>query len=241
MAKRSKVVADNTAIGYVRVSTAEQAEEGVSLDAQEARIRAYCTMRDLELIELVTDPGVSAGKYTLEQREGGAKLLGAVTQGKVTHVVALKLDRLFRNTIDCLTTVQAWDKAGVSLHLIDMGGASLDTSSAMGRMFLTMAAGFAEMEKNLTAERTTAALSRKAEKNERTGELPYGKRLSADEIHLEDNPEEQAVIAKVRKLQKAGLSQRAIVKELAQMGMVNRAGGAFNQTQVARIQKGLVA
>lgn len=239
MAKRSRVGADNAAIGYMRVSTVEQAEEGVSLEAQEVRIRAYCAMRGLDLVEIVIDPGVSAGKYTLEEREGGTKVLEAVAQGKASHVVALKLDRLFRNTIDCLTTVRMWDKAGVSLHLIDMGGASLDTSSAMGRMFLTMAAGFAEMERNLTAERTTAALSRKAEKGERIGELPYGKRLAEDGIHLEVHPEEMAVIAQARELQVGGLSQRAIVKELAQRGMVNRAGGAFNQTQVARMLRGV--
>lgn len=116
------VAAGNTAVGYVRVSTQKQAAEGISLDAQEARIRAYCTMRRLDLVDVVVDAGVSAGKYTLDERNGGSRVLTAVSQGQACHVVALKLDRLFRNTIDCLTTVQAWDKAGVSLHLIDMGG-----------------------------------------------------------------------------------------------------------------------
>jgi DNA invertase Pin-like site-specific DNA recombinase len=162
-------------MGYVRVSTQEQAGQGVSLDAQEARIRAYAIMRGLDLVAVVTEAGVSAGRYTLDEREGGARVLAAVHRGEVRHVIALKLDRLFRNTIDCLTTVQAWDRAGVSLHLVDMGGASLDTASAMGRMFLTMAAGFAEMERNLTAERTAAALSRKREKGEKTGgSIPFG-------------------------------------------------------------------
>ena len=50
------------AVGYVRVSTEEQADHGVSLDAQEAALRAYCSMRGLEMVELVRDPGVSAGK-----------------------------------------------------------------------------------------------------------------------------------------------------------------------------------
>jgi site-specific DNA recombinase len=153
----------------------------------------------------------------------------------VWHVVALKLDRLFRNTIDCLTTVQAWDKAGVSCHLIDMGGASIDTASAMGRMFLTMAAGFAEMERNLTAERTTAALSRKREKAERIGCLPYGKQLDADGVHLIDHAADQAVIGTVRELRASGLSFRSIAGELNRLGLVNRAGGPFLHTQVVRI------
>jgi site-specific DNA recombinase len=223
------------AIGYVRVSTQEQAEQGISLDAQAAAIRAYATMRGLELVAVVIDAGVSAGKYTLEAREGGRRVLDGIRQRTVRHVIALKLDRLFRNTVDCLNTVDAWDQAGVSLHLIDMGGASIDTASAMGRMFLTMAAGFAEMERNLTAERTTAALSRKREKHQRTGEIPYGKALDADGVHLLDHAPEQAVIATVRALRTSGLSYRAIAGELNARSMVNRAGGRFNHTQVVRM------
>lgn len=232
---QDKAGRQHRAIGYGRVSTQEQAEHGISLDAQEARIRAYATMRGLELVEVVIDAGVSAGKYTLSTREGGKRVLAAVKAGAVRHVVALKLDRLFRNTIDCLTTVHAWDKAGVSCHLIDMGGASIDTASAMGRMFLTMAAGFAEMERNLTAERTTAALGRKREKGERIGAVPYGKQLDADGLHLIDHPAEQAVVATVRELRAEGLSYRAIAGELNRLGLVNRAGGRFLHTQVVRI------
>lgn len=192
-------------------------------------------MRGLDLVKVVIDAGVSAGKYTLDKREGGKLVLAAVCSGLVRHVIALKLDRLFRNTVDCLTTVQAWDKAGVSCHLIDMGGASIDTASAMGRMFLTMAAGFAEMERNLTAERTIAALDRKRQKSERLGVLPYGKCVDADGVHLIDHPTEQAVIAMVRELRESGLPYRAIAAELNRLGMVNRAGGTFQKTQIIRM------
>src|SRR5687768_17097216 len=94
------------AIGYVRVSTQEQAAHGISLDAQEARLRAYAALRGVDLVAVVIDAGVSAGKYRLEAREGGARILAAIKARTVRHVIALKLDRLFRNTIDCLTTVQ---------------------------------------------------------------------------------------------------------------------------------------
>jgi site-specific DNA recombinase len=205
------------------------------LDAQEARIRAYATMRGLELVDVIVDPGVSAGKHTLEQREGGRQVLAAIRGRTVRHVIALKLDRLFRDAEDALHQTKAWDKAGVSLHLIDIGGASIDTASAMGRMFFLMMAGFAEMERNLIAERTTAALSRKREKGERIGCLPYGKRLDADGVHLIDHAAEQAVIATVRELRAEGLSYRAIAAELNRLGLVNRAGGPFLHTQVTRM------
>lgn len=107
MAKRTQTAAANTAIGYVRVSTQEQAEQRISLEAQQARILAYCTLRGLDLVYVVIDAGVSAGKYMLDERDGGARLMGAVKAGTVRHVVALQLDQLFRNAIDCLTTVQA--------------------------------------------------------------------------------------------------------------------------------------
>jgi DNA invertase Pin-like site-specific DNA recombinase len=70
---------------------------------------------------------------------------GSLTSG-VSHVVALKLDRVFRNAADALVTVRAWTDAGIALHLVDMAGISLDTNSSMGTLFLTMLAAFGEFE-----------------------------------------------------------------------------------------------
>lgn len=72
--------------------------------------------------------------------------------------MAVKLDRLFRNAMNCLAQVEEWQRKGIVLHLVDFGGQSLDTSSAMGKMMLTMMAGIAEMERNIIAERTAAAM-----------------------------------------------------------------------------------
>jgi site-specific DNA recombinase len=144
-------------VGYIRVSTSDQAREGVSLDAQRERLTAYCTMRSLALVEIISDEGVS-GTVPLANREGGAKLLEMVRRRAVTEVAALKLDRLFRNAHDALGKMAEWDRANVGLHLIDMGGAAVDTRSAMGRMMLTMMAGFAQFERDLISERTAASL-----------------------------------------------------------------------------------
>ncbi len=65
------------AIGYIRCSTHEQADSGLGLDAQAQRIRAYCGMKGLDLIEIVTDAGVSGGK-PLAKRDGGLRLLEAI-------------------------------------------------------------------------------------------------------------------------------------------------------------------
>ncbi|MCG3177467.1 MAG: hypothetical protein MOGMAGMI_02441 [Candidatus Omnitrophica bacterium] len=141
------------AVGYARVSTDEQVAEGLSLDAQAQAIRHYCALRHLELVTLLTDPAVSAGT-PLAARPAGRELAELVTARRVGAVVALRLDRLFRDAGDCLAVTRRWDAAGVALHLLDLGGQTLDTSSAMGRFFLTVMAGAAELERNLNRERT---------------------------------------------------------------------------------------
>jgi hypothetical protein len=86
------------AVGYVRVSTEEQAREGVSLAAQDDRIRSYCALRGMQLRAIYRDEAVSAGR-PLAQRPQGAVLLDAISAGDIGNIVALKLDRLFRNAI----------------------------------------------------------------------------------------------------------------------------------------------
>ncbi len=105
-----------------------------------------------------------------------------VRKGEVRHVISLKLDRLFRSAVDALSTTAEWDKSGIALHLVDMGGQSLNTGSAMGRMMLTMMAGFAQFERDLTAERTTAALAHKKANNTAYSPTPFGKAREGDAL-----------------------------------------------------------
>ncbi len=123
------------AIGYIRCSTQEQADSGLGLTAQKERVRAYCKMKGMALLDIITDAGVSGGK-PLAGREGGQQLLEAIRARRADAVVMLKLDRMFRNAGDCLTTVERWEKAGVALHVVDLGGNAIDTTSAAGRFTL---------------------------------------------------------------------------------------------------------
>lgn len=222
-----------SAIAYVRVSTEEQATEGVSVDAQIAAVRAYAALRGLELVDVVIDAGVSAGK-PLADRAGGAVVVDAVKRRKVRAVVAVKLDRVFRNAGDCLTVTAEWDRAGVALHLVDMGGTAIDTSSAMGRFFLTVMAGAAEMERNLIRERTTSAMQHKRSKGERVGAVPYGYRLADDGVALEADADEQHTLSLVAQLRADGMSVRAIVDALEARGVRAR-GARWHQTTVTRL------
>jgi len=225
----------NQAVLYCRVSTEEQATEGVSLEAQEASLRAYCAMRGLEVVEVVIDAGVSGAK-PLAGREGGSTVQDLATRGKVCAVVAWKLDRLFRDACDCLAVTQVWDRRGVALHLVDLGGQAVDTSTAMGRFFLTVMAGCAELERNQIRERTSAAMAYKVDRGEFIGgQLPYGYRLGADGVRLEAVEAEQRVICAARGLRAGGLSLRAVASELDRLGYVSRSGRPFQAEQVRRL------
>ena len=222
------------AIAYVRVSTEEQACEGVSLEAQQARIRAYCVHRELDLLDVIIDAGVSAGK-PLDARDGGKRLLDALASGAATDVVSVKLDRLFRNVADCLTVVESWDKANIAMHLVDMGGQAVDTSSAIGRFFLTITAAMAELERTQTCERTRVALRHKRAQGEYCGgRVPYGYVLVDGK--LEVHGPEQAIVLTLCTWSESTLgSHTAMARELTSLGYRTRSGATFQARDVARI------
>jgi DNA invertase Pin-like site-specific DNA recombinase len=128
-----------------------------------------------------------------------------------------------------------WDKLGVDLHLVDLGGQPIDTSTAMGRFFLTLMAGVAEMERNLIRERTRAAMGHLAATGKRVGGLCYGFALGDDGKTLVQEAREQEVIALVRQLRAKGLSLRAIAQELERQGLRSRTGAPFHPQQISRM------
>jgi len=225
---------EDAAVLYVRVSTLDQAEHGVSLQAQEERLAAYATANGLRVVAVLRESGVS-GTIPLALRDEGKRLSDLAALGKVRHVVALKLDRLFRSAVDALSTVQEWDRCGVALHLVDMGGQSLNTGSAVGRMMLTMMAGFAQFERDLTAERTKAALAHKRKKGEVYAPTPFGKVRRGS--RLEDHEGEQEVLSLIRQWRDAGNTLRGIAARLNASGVASKRGGAWHASTVGYILK----
>ena len=222
------------AVGYVRVSTDEQAREGVSVEAQEAKIRAYCALKDMHLVEVVKDLGVSGGK-PLSSRPGGMKVLDGVRKGEINAVVAVKLDRAFRDAGDCLNVTKEWDKAGVAFHVIDMGGSSVDTKSAAGRFMLTVLAGAAEMERNLIRERTTAAMAHKKSMGERVGTVPYGYQLAEDGKTLAMDKVEIGTVRRIYDMARRGVSKVKVARALNEEGVKTKRGGRWHHTTIASI------
>src|SRR5437016_6167738 len=100
------------AISYVRVSTDKQAEHGVSLEAQEAKIRAMAVVHGAELLESIVDGGESAKSL---QRPGMQRLLALVDKREVDAVIVAKLDRLTRSVKDLCSLLELFEKKNVAL------------------------------------------------------------------------------------------------------------------------------
>jgi site-specific DNA recombinase len=216
-------------VGYVRVSTEEQAREGISLDMQKAKIQAYASFEDLVLLEVISDEGISG--CTIKARPGIQRVLEMVRCKEVGAVIIYKLDRLARNTIEALEIAKLMDGRGIGLHSITE---RLDTKSAMGRFFFTLMASIAEMERGIISERISAAMERKREKGEaRNNNPPYGFLITGGKLVPQQR--EQAAISRMHELRGCGCTIYAISEALAAEGFFNRKSRPFGKTQVHNI------
>ena len=223
-------------IGYIRVSTDEQAKEGYSLAAQTEAIKKYCAFIGADLLDVIIDPGVSAGKKPLKKRSGGQKLLKLINQKKPDGVVVWKLDRLFRSASDCLTITEEWNKKKVALHLLDIGGQNIDTSTSVGKFFFTVMAAAAEFERNQIIERTKAGMDHLRNNKKRISRFaPFGYQLIGND--LVPHEKEQIIIRRVIKLKKSGHTHYRIAKIINEEGHRSRSNGYFNQEQIKRMLK----
>lgn len=212
------------AYGYARVSTEEQVAGGVSVDAQRARIEQFCTGRGLQLAHTYVDGGVSGG-VPLGDRPEGAKLLRQIAASRSRcAVVIVKLDRLSRNVRDFLKVIDDDIRdQNAALYIVDFSAGEMDATSAMGRMMLTQMAAFAELERGMIKDRVRAAMQYMRRQGRLVGWRPYGRRLVAgSDTHLEDDPDEQAVIAQIREARAAGVSIRGVAALLDATGIPAR-------------------
>ena len=218
------------ATAYIRVSTEGQATDGVSLDAQQAKIAAWCLANDVELGNVYVDAGIS-GKRA-DNRPQLQLALDDVCQNAGVLVV-YSLSRLARSTKDTISISERLDKAGADLVSLSE---KLDTTSAAGKMVFRMMAVLAEFERDQVSERTTAALAHKKAKGERVGKIPFGFNLADDGVTLVENPDELRAIELIQSLRTQGFSLRAIAEELTNAGIPTKDGkGSWKHTTVKSI------
>ncbi len=232
------------AVLYTRVSLVEMAKDGVSLAAQEEKLRAYCLARGMEAAEVIVDAGVS-GTVALERRKGGARLLSLLRTPVGKHkgrlaVAAVRLDRLFRNARDALTHIDDWRKGGVGIHLLDLG---LDTTTPAGALMVTVMAGVAQMERDVLADRTAAAMKHLRDSRRLYNHPPLGYRAVEDGVRndgtrtycLITDPREMEVVRRIHSTRASGMSMGRIAMALNEQGISGKACGRFHASTVRQV------
>ena len=220
-------------MGYVRVSTVDQAEHGISLELQRHRIRLYAESRGLALHPIIFgDEGVSGRRQ--HNRRGLAEAVAfAVTRKAV--LIVYSLSRFARSTRDCIELSEQLAMAGADLISLNE---SIDTSSAHGRFFFTLLAALAQLESDTMSDRLRAVFAHKRAKRELCGGfLPWGQRRSADGKHVEDDPAEIAALDSIIAARTSGLCWRDVARHVTEMGVRNRRGAPFSESNLVRLYK----
>lgn len=181
---------------YPRVSTEEQKIKGFSIEAQIDNLKEHCEKNKMKIVDIYVDEGVSGGKAAF-RRPAMARLLEDVKAGKIDIILFTKLDRWFRNVKEYFKVQEILDEYGVEWRAIHE---DYDTTTANGRMAITIFLAIAQNEREKTAERIKVVLEHKRKNKEACfggPNIPLGYKKEVDEngvAHLVKDPEtEQAV------------------------------------------------
>jgi site-specific DNA recombinase len=204
------------AIGYIRVSTEQQANEGVSLEAQKAKIENWCNANEYELVTVYVDAGIS-GK-SMDKRTGLLDALKSLKKGMA--LVSYSLSRLARSTKDALAIGEMVAKKKADMVSLTE---QIDTTTAAGKMMFQMLSVLAEFERNLVAERTTNALQhKKATGQKYTNQTPYG--FEAIEGRLVQVQQEAEIVAEIQVSRTGGNTLQFIADSLNTRGIPTKTG-----------------
>ena len=197
-----------TVYGYCRVSTAEQANGGLSLETQKQQITGYAMMKGWQIAEFFTERGVS-GSVSLADRFQGQRMLAVLQPGDV--VITAKLDRAFRSAADALGTLEQLKEDGIGLHMIDLGGDVC--GNGISKLVFTILSAVAENERDRIRERVRDVKRHRASQLLfNGGKRPFGFDVEGEgkDKHLIPNATEQAALARGKALQSEGATLRAI-------------------------------
>ena len=216
-------------LGYIRVSTDKQVQNGDSLDNQRESLVKYCKFKNLPLAGIIEDAGISGAKNA--GREGFKLITAACAEDPdVTSIVIYSLERISRDVLTLFGFERFLRECEVTLHTIE---GEIDLSTPSGFLGFAMRAVMGEMERRQASSRTKAVVDFKKARGEVAGEIPYGFVRKGD-LAVEE-PAEQEVIALANELYAKGSNLTAICKALSMMGIVSRRGRPFVPTQVCRM------
>jgi DNA invertase Pin-like site-specific DNA recombinase len=192
-------------LGYVRVSTGDQADSGAGLEAQRAAIRQACEQRGWELVGVVEDAGFSAATLA---RPGITEAFDLVESGGASVLVVAKLDRLSRSLLDFAAVMERSRRKRWALVALDLG---VDTTTPQGEMMANILATFAQFERRLIGQRTKEALAIKRAQGVRLGRP---RTLTTE------------VVERVWRMHRRGASLRTIALRLNSEGVATAHHGA---------------
>lgn len=223
------------AIGYTRVSTDDQPTR---IADDTARIEAACRAWRYELIEVITDVGVS-GKVPLADRPGGSRvheLIEARSARFADVLVVTNLDRLTRESEDGITLIRRMVPNGRRhpLLLVSLDD-HIDLAGALGRFFAKFRVLLGEFERELIGERTSNSLQHRRRTGRVYSHAPYGWDGSGKGQPLVPNPAEQAVLADMKSWRAAGVNDNAIATRLNTAGVMGKRGGRWQANLVYRV------
>ena len=216
--------------GYIRVSTDGQGVSGLGLADQEAKVRGYCDLYGLELIEVVKD--IASGKSLL--RPGLQGILEGLHRGDAEGVVVAKLDRLTRSVKDMGALLDSYFRDRFGFFVVQE---QIDTRSASGRFVLNLLTSVAEWERETIGERTKAAMAQKKARMEYIGgRVPFGYDITPEK-GLVENPMEQSIIERIKSLRAKGLTLQEIADDLNNEGLLTKTQRPWSFGTVARVLK----
>lgn len=218
-------------IGYTRVSTQEQATEGMSLDAQASRVRAWAEATGAEVVEVVRDEGVSGTKL-LAERPGGRRIADLLDARRpaADAVVVVRMDRLGRDAAEQLALLKRFRAGKVGLVAIAQ---QIDLATPHGRAMAQIGAVFAELERSLIAERTAEALTELRQQGRAWNHAPFG--WDIVDGRLVANLTEQDSLARIRDLRAAGTSYHKVAAILGAEGRATKRGGPWQAASVRSV------
>lgn len=220
------------AIGYARVSTDRQAEEGESIAVQTEMIEAAATQRKLGGMQLV---GVFEEHASAKDanRPLLRELRSMIAKREIDAVIVYKLDRLSRRLSDLTVMIDEFDEADVALISVKE---SIDMTTPMGRAMIGMISVFSQLEREVIAERVTDALAARKAEGRVAGHPEYGKRRGVGKTAVVD-ANELAVLNRMRALRRDGLAFEAIAGQLKAEGIRTRRGRPFSRQGVHHLLK----
>jgi DNA invertase Pin-like site-specific DNA recombinase len=213
-------------VGYARVSHSRQLD-GVSLEAQEARIRAYAIARGWTIDEVLVEKGRSGRNLRRPMLE---RLLADVRGQRVSHVIVFKLDRISRSVADLLRLLELFKSKAVSFVSVCE---VIDTSSSMGEFIFTLLAAVARLESMQIGERTSVALRHLRSQGLKCGKVPWGWVAKGNKVV--PVAAEQRALAEAKKMREQGKSWNDIGQLFASRGLPPRGGGDWYPSSVRQV------